>query len=83
MKASSPNDKRPPAGKSERSLQSWYRMTGVGFEFIVAVLLFGGIGWFIDDRLGTVPWFMIAGGGFGFAVGLYILIRTANRMFRE
>ena len=83
MKASSPNDKRRQAGESDSSLQGWYRMTGVGFEFIVAVLLFGGIGWFIDDRLGTTPWLMIAGGGLGFAVGLFILIRMASRMFRQ
>ncbi len=83
MQASSPNDNRRSKAQSDSTLQGWYRMTGAGIEFIVAVLLLGGIGWWIDGRAGTSPWFMIAGGGLGFAVGLFMLIRLANRMFRE
>lgn len=81
--ASSPRDKRQPDGRSDSSLQSWYRMTGAGVEFIVAVLLFGGIGWFIDHRMGTSPWCMMSGFFIGFAVGLYMLIRQAGRMFHD
>lgn len=83
MQPPSPQDKRPSTGETGGSMQSWYRMTGAGFEFVVAVLLFGGIGWFFDRRAGTSPWLTIAGVGLGFAVGMFILIRLANRMFRE
>ena len=60
----------------------WYRMAGVGVEFIVAVALFGGIGWFLDGRLDTAPWLLLAGCGLGFAVGLWLLYKAARRSFR-
>ena len=81
--ASSPPDKRPPKADSDSSLQSWYRMTSVGIEFIVAVLLFGGIGWYIDGRMETSPWCMLCGFIVGFVVGLYMLTRQAGRMFHD
>ena len=77
--ARTPN--RPPGSREDTS--SWYRMAGVGFEFIVAVGLFGFIGWWLDRRLATGPWLMVSGFGIGFAVGLFQLVRAANKMFRS
>ena len=74
--------KPPPAGRGEDT-SSWYRLAGIGFEFIAAVGLFGGIGWWLDGRLGTGPWLMIAGFGLGFATGLFLMVRAANQMFRK
>lgn len=71
------------AKETGSTLASWYRMAGVGIEFCVAVLLFGAIGWWLDRKFGSRPWLMLAGGGIGFAAGLWMLIRVARKSFRE
>ncbi len=74
----------PPEKADEQSeFRAWYQLSGIGIEFIVAVCLFGGIGWWIDHKAGTFPWLMLVGCGLGFAVGLYMLIRAAKQMFRD
>lgn len=61
----------------------WYRLVGVGFEFIVAILVFGALGWWLDRKLGTLPWLMLAGAVLGFAAGLWLLLKAAFRSFRD
>ena len=39
-------DKKPTG--EEEILAGWYRMAGVGIEFVVAIALFAGIGYAID-----------------------------------
>ncbi len=78
----------PDGGKPRRAgggedTSSWYRLAGIGFEFIVAVALFGGVGWWLDRSFNTGPWLMIAGFGLGFATGLFLMVRAANRMFHD
>ena len=69
--------------KSEDAiLAQWYRMAGVGIEFIVAVALFAGIGYAIDRWRGSSPWGVLIGAGLGFAVGLRAMIRAARRSFK-
>jgi ATP synthase protein I len=53
-------------------------MMGVGLQFVVTVLvcLFGGQ--WLDRRLGTYPWLMIAGMMLGGGVGFWSLIRVAR-----
>ena len=63
-------------------LAQWYRMAGVGIEFIVAVALFAGIGYAIDRWRGSSPWGVLIGAGLGFAVGLRAMIRAARRSFK-
>lgn len=69
----------PKAGE----IASWYRMTGVGIEFVVAVALFTAIGYFADRWLGTSPWLLIAGAGLGFAIGLRAMIKMAMKSFKQ
>lgn len=40
---------------------------GKGFEFVVVVAVFFGLGWLLDRALGTSPWFMVALSVFGMA----------------
>lgn len=68
---------------NDRNSPEWYRLAGVGFEFIVAILVVGGIGWWLDRKLTTTPWLMIAGMVLGFAVGLWLLLKAAFRSFRD
>ncbi|HEX8341338.1 MAG TPA: AtpZ/AtpI family protein [Tepidisphaeraceae bacterium] len=52
-------------------------VTSLGFEFIATVLLPGGIGYWLDRRYDTSPWFILIGGVFGFAVGLYRMLKVS------
>ncbi len=76
---------RPASGKQSEAnrLRGWYALAGVGFEFIAAILVCGGIGWWLDGRFGTKPWLLIAGAGLGFAVGLWLMVQAANRSFKD
>ena len=83
-----PDDVRPDAPRrvappKQGELAGWYRMAGVGIEFVVAVALFAGIGYAIDRWRGTGPWGVLIGLGIGFAVGLRALIRAANKSFKQ
>jgi ATP synthase protein I len=53
-------------------------MMGVGFQFVIVVLvcLFGGQ--WLDGKLGTGPWLMIAGMIIGGGLGFWSLIRVAK-----
>lgn len=82
----SSNDQRSPqgeSGKEQNQIGQWYGLAGIGIEFIVAILLVGGIGWWFDTRLGTRPWLMLAGGALGFAAGLWLMLKAAFRAFRK
>jgi ATP synthase protein I len=70
-------------GRSDREDQQWFRMVGIGFEFIAAVLVFAALGWWLDGRLGTEPWLMVAGVALGFGVGLWLMIQAAMKTFHD
>ena len=81
-----PPDPRRPSGSRQRNggnFASYYQIAGIGFEFIAAVLILGGIGWFIDGRAGTGPWGLIAGIACGFALGLWMMVKAAGKMFHD
>jgi ATP synthase protein I len=70
------------SAKAEAESASWHQMAGVGVEFIAAVGLFAALGWWLDPKLGTSPWLLIAGCGLGFAVGLWQMVRTAQKLMK-
>jgi F0F1-type ATP synthase assembly protein I len=76
-----PADRRDGDAARTEALQ-WHRMAGMGLEFVVAILLFAGLGWWLDGVMNTKPWLLIVGCGLGFAVGLGILFRAAKSSFR-
>ncbi|HYO07523.1 MAG TPA: AtpZ/AtpI family protein [Tepidisphaeraceae bacterium] len=71
------------SGEDEATLASWYRMAGVGIEFVVAVGLFAAVGYGLDRWLNTQPWLLLIGMFLGFAVGMRAMIRLAKKSFRE
>jgi F0F1-type ATP synthase assembly protein I len=80
-----PNDEQevtPPEVRDDRESASWHKMAGIGVEFIVAVGLLAALGWWLDGKFGTSPWLLIAGCGLGFTVGLYQMVKAANRMMK-
>jgi ATP synthase protein I len=75
-----PSDRVPPTEQGE--LAGWYRMAGVGTEFIAAVAVFGGVGYGLDRWLGSSPWLLLIGCGLGFAVGLWLMYKAARKTFQ-
>lgn len=73
-------DTRPPEKRSAAvAAQSMY---GVGIEFILAMLLPGALGYWLDGKWGTRPALMLVGGGFGFAAGLIRMLRQSRETMR-
>jgi len=51
---------------------------GLGTTLAVTVLAALGLGYWLDTRLGTRPWLLLAGGGLGIGAALYQFIRTVT-----
>ncbi len=83
-----PTDDRSPkkvpdwASSKESLARQVGNVAGIGFEFLAAVLLPGGLGYWLDGKWSTGPWLMLAGGAFGFFAGLYLMLRAVNRVMR-
>ena len=56
------------------------RLFGVGFALILILGVLTAIGFFVDRLLGTLPLFLIAGVGIGFAGGLYYVYRALDTL---
>jgi F0F1-type ATP synthase assembly protein I len=52
----------------------------MGVELISATLLWAGVGWFIDSRLGTAPWFLAIGALVGNFAGVYLIWIRSGRL---
>jgi len=62
-----------------RQLSSLAKLTSVGLEFSISVLLGLLGGRWIDGKLGSEPWVMVLGLALGVTAGLRSLIRTARQ----
>ena len=52
---------------------------GLGFQLAAAMVVFGGIGYWLDGRLNTTPWLLVVGMLLGATGGMISLIRTSIR----
>lgn len=77
------NPGSPDGAKRDQGVAGWYGLIGIGFEFLAAICLVGGIGFYLDRRLGTSPWLLIVGGAVGFAIGLTMVIRAGLGAFKD
>jgi len=50
---------------------------GLGGQLAMAMIGFGGLGYYLDTRFGTSPWLLLVGLLVGAAGGMIKLIRTA------
>ncbi len=55
----------------------------IGVEMVSALVVGVGLGWFLDNLLGTKPWMMIVFIFLGGAAGILNVYRTAMRMMEE
>jgi len=65
-----------------------YRYSGLGLQFAATVGLFALGGRWLDGKLGSSPWLLLAGVFTGFALGLYSLLSklpggTSSRSRRD
>jgi ATP synthase protein I len=58
-------------------------LSSVGFAMVLATVLGLAGGYFLDQWLGTKPWLLLIGLGFGIAAGFVIFFRSVNRANRE
>lgn len=78
-----PDDRGLFLARSLRFLQENLRRSGpavaASYTLIGAILLFGGLGYAIDEWRGTSPWFLLSGLLLGLVVGFYELAKTVWR----
>jgi F0F1-type ATP synthase assembly protein I len=55
---------------------------GLGFQLAAAMVVFGAIGWWLDERWGTTPWLLVVGVLLGAVGGMISIIRTSIRSAR-
>jgi F0F1-type ATP synthase assembly protein I len=53
---------------------------GIGWTLAVTVLLGVGVGYWLDQRLGTDPWLVLAGALLGMIVAFYHFFKTVARL---
>lgn len=60
--------------------ENWTDYAQIGLELAAAVLLgfFGG--WWLDRRLGTLPWLTLAGAVLGLAGGFWLVVKELFRV---
>jgi F0F1-type ATP synthase assembly protein I len=56
---------------------------GVGLQFALSIVLFLFVGRWLDEKLGTAPWLLLAGVMIGAAAGFYSLYRQLVIVPRE
>lgn len=58
-------------------------ITTLGTEFALSEVLGALGGWWIDKKLGTLPWCLIGGVFVGFIVGLYRIVQVARKQSKQ
>lgn len=69
---------------SRRSRRSPYLLAAAdfGYTLLASLMIFGGLGWWLDGRMRTTPLFMIAGILLGLAVAFNGLLRRLKLIER-
>ncbi len=71
------------AARGERADDGPNPMVGLGLQFVVVVLVCLFVGQWLDRRLGTGPWLLLAGMMFGAGVGLWTMLRVMRQQDAE
>jgi F0F1-type ATP synthase assembly protein I len=78
------NRSKAPQGAQRKPLgNEYFRYAGAGTQFALTFLAFGACGWWLDGRLGTGPWLMIAGIMLGATGAFYSLVRQLGPTRRD
>jgi F0F1-type ATP synthase assembly protein I len=60
----------PTQEPDRRRLGTYYALAQVGLEMVVPI----GLGWWIDQQLGSSPWILVLGVIVGFVIGIWHLV---------
>ncbi len=66
-----------------RALRASAPLLGLGTTLAVTVLAGFGIGYWLDDRLGTRPVFLLLGSAVGIAAAMYHFVRSVTGATRD
>ncbi|MBI4051279.1 MAG: AtpZ/AtpI family protein [Elusimicrobia bacterium] len=58
-------------------MKPWTRFLGIGLQLTGAILMGFFVGYWLDKKLGTQPWCMLAGAALGMAAGFYNFIKES------
>lgn len=67
---------KAPLDEGPAALTAYGRYASLGIQFVVAMCLFGWVGWWADGKLGTYPLLMIIGLFLGATGGFVALIKA-------
>ena len=70
----------PAGGGATQTMSGMGRGLRLGSEFAAAILVGAGMGYLLDQWLGTSPWLMLILLLLGFAAGVLNVIRSAKQM---
>ncbi len=71
----------PPGEKSAWTALA--ELSSIGFAMVLATVLGLAGGYFLDAWLGTTPWLLLVGLGFGIAAGFVMFFRAVGKAGRE
>lgn len=61
------------------SAKDHLEIASLGTEFALAEVLGVAAGWWLDIKLGTLPWFLLVGALLGFVLGLVRVVQVARQ----
>ena len=80
MPQNSSNSEVPGNRPQSEALSRWVKHSSVGVQFVLTIVVCIGGGYALDRWLGNEkPWFSLAGGIFGCAGAMWLLIRTFGK----
>lgn len=81
------NEQRPQKGQANTDWRVGLREAspylGLGMQLAGAMVLFTGIGYFLDEWLGTLPWLTVAGAFVGMAAVFIQIVRVSKELGRK
>ncbi len=74
---------RPGGPAGQKAALSAGEFAGIGIEFAATILVFTFAGVWLDNRLGSTPWFVLVGVFVGAAAGFYSMYRRVTAAQRR
>ncbi len=78
-----PDDRKKSARDRGRALREAGPYLGLGTTLAGTVLAGLGVGYWLDGRLGTSPWFMLVGGTLGVGAALLYFFRAVSSLSKR
>lgn len=65
------------------SAKDHLEITSLGTEFALAEIVGGAVGYWLDTKMGTLPWFLLGGVLLGFALGIWRVISATKQANKD